>query len=89
LKYPIGLATSPEMNLLNHNNVRKTDKWYWFASPYCFYYSNASGRGVYSRGDINFGGVNVGYGVRPVVSIVSGTRYSDGDGSVVNPYVVE
>ena len=36
LKYPIGLATSPEMNILNNSTIRKTGQNYWLASPYCF-----------------------------------------------------
>ena len=93
LKYPIGLATRPEMNILNHAIVRKTGQYYWLASPGSFSNVYALEHIVNKDGYIYDGyvkGNNVnGYGVRPVVSLISGTEYVSGDGSKNNPYIVE
>lgn len=89
LTYPVGLMTSPEMNLLGNRELRRTGQLYWLASPYCFDGGNANGRYVYSAGtmDVN---IVVDYvsGVRPAVSLKPGTEYSSGNGSMESPYVV-
>jgi hypothetical protein len=89
LKYPIGLATSPEMNILNNEILRKTGQYYWIASPFYFGSTVGSERGVVSNGRIDNLHVDFNFGVRPVVSLRSGTEYSGGDGSVDSPYVIE
>ena len=89
LNYPIGLATSPEMNILNNERVRYTGKNYWLGSPYSFDHYYATVRIVNYNGDIIGGDVGYDGGVRPVVSLISGTEYVSGDGSTDNPYIVE
>ena len=89
LTYKVGLMSSPEMNIINNSNARKTGQWYWLASPYYFGSSSAGGRGVDSGGDMSSSGINGAYGVRPAVSLTPGTCYSDGDGSMANPYIVD
>lgn len=88
LKYPIGLATSPEMNILNYSTIRKTGRWYWLASPN-YFGINAYERSVSNFGVINNVSVDSYVGVRPAVSLISGTEYVSGDGSTDNPYIVE
>ena len=89
LTYKVGLMSSPEMNILNRNNARKTGQWYWLASPRCFDYYYALGRSVVPYGNVS--DISLGYanGVRPAVSLKPGIEYSDGDGSMANPYKVE
>lgn len=89
LTYKVGLMSSPEMNILNNSNARKTGQYYWLASPYCFYNSSAGGRIVSSLGDMYDYYVGNANGVRPAVSLTPGIEYSDGDGSMANPYKVE
>ena len=89
LTYKVGLMSSPEMNILNNSNARKTGQVYWLASPNYFNDSSARGRYVYTGGNMGYYYVNDVYGVRPAVSLTPGTRYSDGDGSMANPYIVE
>ena len=89
LKYKVGLMSSPEMNLLNNNNIRKTGQWYWLASPLSFVSGDAFVRGVNTGGYLNNDSVYRAGGVRPAVSLVSGTEYSRGDGSMENPYVID
>ena len=74
-----------EMNLLGNANIRKTRQYYWLASPYIL---GASGWVVSSNGNLSCGSVGVAYGVRSAVSLAPGIKYSDGDGSKENPYIV-
>ena len=89
LTYKVGLMSSPEMNILNNSNARKTGQYYWLASPFYFYRDYAVGRRVYTNGDMAGNYVNYTNGVRPAVSLTPGIEYSDGDGSMANPYKVE
>ena len=86
LTYKVGLMSSPEMNICN---ARKTGQYYWLASPYYFHSYYASGRVVYAGGFMSNDGVSGTFGVRPAVSLTPGIEYSDGDGSMANPYKVE
>lgn len=90
LTYKVGLMSSPEMNILNNSNARKTEQYYWLASPYYFYINRAVGRYVGASGVMGSDTVvDRTYGVRPAVSLTPGIEYSDGDGSMANPYKVE
>ena len=89
LAYPIGLASQPEVNMLNNNNIRKTGQYYWLASPSGFNVNSAVERRVYTTGELYHYLVSVAYGARPVVSVRPGTEYSDGDGSRNNPYIID
>ena len=89
LTYKVGLMSYREMSLLNNSNARKTGQYYWLASPDYFDVNYARGWVVISDGGMGNGGVSGARGVRPAVSLILGTRYSDGDGSMANPYIVE
>lgn len=89
LTYKVGLMSSPEMNIMNNSNARKTGQYYWLVSPYYFFNYYAYGRFVNSSGDMSYYSVNFARGVRPAVSLTPGIEYSDGDGSMANPYKVE
>ena len=90
LTYKVGLMSSPEMQLLINVNSRKSEKRYWLISPLHFYASNyAGGSTVDVTGELRSNSVGVSQGVRPAVSLIPGTSYSDGDGSMANPYIVE
>ena len=91
LTYKVGLMSSPEMNIMNNSNARKTGQYYWLVSPSYFYSTGnvASGRYVSSSGVMYSNDVYRAYGVRPAVSLTPGIEYSDGDGSMANPYKVE
>ena len=77
------------MNIRNNSNDRKTGQYYWLASPSFFSDIYACGRNVNSNGNMYNGSVGYAYGVRPAVSLTPGIEYSDGDGSMANPYKVE
>ena len=89
LTYPVGLMTSSEMYLLNNDNLRKTGQIYWLASPRYFSNGYANGSNVYASGNLYYSIVNNTYGVRPSVSLATGTLYTSGDGSMASPYIVE
>ena len=91
LTYKVGLMSYPEMSLLDNSNALKTGQWYWLASPYYFdsYSYGAYDFIVDSSGGMYHYSVNQGGGVRPAVSLTPGIEYSDGDGSMANPYKVE
>jgi len=44
---------------------------------------------VNARSDMNYYVIHDANGVRPAVSLTPGIEYSDGDGSMANPYKVE
>jgi len=89
LTYKVGLMSSPEMNIMNNNNARKTRQIYWLASPLYFSGNLARGWYVYASGVMQDDHVGYAYGVRPAISLRPGIEYSDGDGSMANPYVVD
>ena len=89
LTYKVGLMSYREMNLLNNSNARKTGQYYWLASPYYFNGSYAFEWSVRSIGNLSSEYVGYTIGVRPAVSLTLGTLYSDGDGSMENPYIIQ
>ena len=89
LTYKVGLMSKPEMNILNNNNARRSERDYWLASPGYIDLSGSFSSSVYSLGSMYSGYLARSFGVRPAVSLVAGTEYSSGDGSMANPYVVK
>ncbi len=90
LIYKVGLMSAPEINILNNYNIRKTEQPYYLASPCYFGNYDVEGLYVNTNGDIRYSSINGAYGgVRPAVSLVTGTRYTSGNGSMANPYVVD
>ena len=89
LKYPIGLMSLDEMNLLNNDNARNNSYFsgYWLMSPAAFYLSGAMQTEIKSNIGLDY--VEYNDGVRPAISLASGTGYTSGDGSMENPYVVD
>lgn len=88
LKYPVGLLTKDEANLID-TNERTTGKGYWLGSPIYFYSNYAGEYRVDFSGSMNYSSVDNGpYGARPAVSLKPGTLYSSGDGSATDPYIV-
>ena len=89
LTYPVGLASNPEMKLLNNDTLRKTGEYYWLGSPDHFSYNIANELRVYYNGQLlSDQSVHFDQGVRPVISLKPGTEYSSGDGSKNSPYIV-
>ena len=96
LTYPVGLLTADEIRLAggklaasNSTYYLYTNQYWWSGSPRDLYYSVASEFFVNSSGYLNSSNVNNASGVRPAVSLKPGTKFSSGDGSYTDPYVVE
>jgi len=82
LKYPIGLITASELKLMG---VAADTGWeYWTASPVRFEPEYALAYN--SNGETP---VSEALGVRPVISLIPGIEYTDGDGSMRSPYLIE
>ena len=99
LSYPVGLITLDEVVLAGYNtkyqdttNYLHTGAHYWTFSPFLVY-TNGRRAGVgyvLGAGRVAHSYVNNTRGVRPVVSLISGTLVTtDGDGTSTNPYVVK
>ena len=104
LTYPVGLITLDEVVLAGFNtyysnqndyqdtnNYLYTNNYYWTISPIVVdtigtsYIGDING----SNGFVSHAAVANQFGVRPVISLISGTLVSpNGDGTCANPYVV-
>ena len=104
LTYPVGLITLDEAVLAGFNtkysnksdyqdttNYLYTNSNYWTFSPGLMGDSGYAFVGrVYSAGHVNDTMSFIATGVRPVVSLISGTLVNaNGDGTSTNPYVVK
>ena len=93
LIYPVGLLTRPELLLASKDlstsiHYLISGSEYWLASPDEISVDEARYNYVSSKG-INYDMyVSSPYGVRPVISLKSGTEISLGDGSYTNPFVI-
>ena len=79
--------TGSEMNLLNYNEVRKTEQNYWLFSA-AYFSEGASNTDINTSGMVYSAKVNNAYGVRPAITLIPNIEYYDGDGSMANPYII-
>ena len=95
LTYPVGLITTYEITYAggtygtsNSSFYLYTGEYFWTLSPSHVNSAGAAGFGLTSNG--NFGSINVYgfYGVRPSVSLKSGTAISGGSGTATDPFIV-
>ncbi len=90
LKYPVGLLSKEELDLLNNNTLRKTGSSYWTMTPQFYGESESIYYISSSYGSINSGSGNtMGISIRPAITLKKNTMYSSGNGSKENPYVVK
>ncbi len=94
LTYKVGLATSPELQIIGNALLRKTGQYYWHLTPIYFgSIGYAIGYYVAPSGSLNsdYGNPDVYkyLGVRPTISLIPGIEYSSGDGSMENPYIID
>ena len=91
LEYKVGLLSLAETRLSSLNKLLKPGSEYWLISPERFSITN----GIFPHGYIvaptNSGvrWISYEYGVRPSVSLLPGTEYISGEGSMQNPYVID
>ena len=89
LKYKIGLASSPEMNILGNSQIRNIGEYYWLGSPHSFDSTTPYMSSISYVGDFGKLYVAIWEFLRPAISLKSNIRYTSGDGSEANPYVVD
>ena len=92
LTYPVALLTADEIVYAGdtYNGGGVSNGFYWTMTPYNFNWDYAF-MSVYEVGRLGLidVGSNIRYMVRPSVSLKSGTKVIDGDGSVNTPYIVQ
>ena len=99
LDYPISLITADEMALAggvldinNSNYYLYNGQYYWTISPSYFdsYASTMLSWIVRPSGSISrWVRVDYSYGIRPVINLCSDVQITKGDGTALNPYVVQ
>lgn len=100
LTYPVALLTADEASLAgdgwnnsfsayNANSFLRSGSLFWLLSPY-YRRSNGGARGfyLYSNGNLSDGGVSGANGVRPAISLASGTVVASGSGTATDPWIV-
>ena len=90
LKHPIGLLSVPELSLAGYQSSHyfNNKQYVWLVSPHYFSYYGARVGVARSEGFIdNY--VDSSGGVRPSISLKSGTEFKSGDGSFTNPFIIE
>lgn len=102
LKYPAALLTADEASFAgsgsptatqgsayNANSYLRSGSSFWLLSPYGrSSYGGASEFYLDSDGYLYFSSVSFTYGVRPAISLTSGTSAVDGIGTATNPWIV-
>ena len=89
LKYPIGLLSGAEANLLGNNKVRASGSKYWLMSPSSLTGTSIGQFVVESTGTLNSTvSINSSNYIRPVITLKGSLTLVSGDGSVTSPYVV-
>ena len=97
LQYPIGLITADEVSYAggvyglsnsNRSYYLYTNQDYWTMSPFVFTGTWAWGFYVDSSGYFTQQGVQISYGVRPVINL-SADVIITGSGTISDPYVVQ
>ena len=86
LIYPVALMSGPEMTLMNSDSSRNGGQDYWLLSPASF--PNTVSKFVTASGSFWNHTITTSHSVRPAVSLAPGTKYTTGDGSKDNPYIV-
>lgn len=89
LKYPIGLLSGAEANLLGNNKVRASGSKYWLMSPSSLTGTSIGQFVVEATGTLSSTvSINSSNHIRPVITLKGSLTLVSGDGSVTSPYVV-
>ena len=88
LKYPVALLEVEEIRNINNNSLFVTTDTWWTLSP--FSYDNSSNQ-ITVRDDsvITYSRTEIGYGIRPVISLAPGNIIASGTGSESDPWIVQ
>ena len=105
LSYPISVISAPEMNLLGNKKARENRYSYWLNTPYCLRCGYTPQKETYPKmlivndnGEFEPYPTNMEnytysfrnkHAIRPAISLIKGTKFINGNGSMTNPYVVD
>ena len=95
LTYPIGLLSADEIVFAGMNFTEEaetylnTGKTWWTMTPLRLHGDYQSMISASSSGRVSTSVTDSAIGVRPVISIKAKTKYTTGDGTKENPYVIE
>ena len=98
LDYPISLITADEVamaggvyNIANSNYYLYNGQYFWTLSPSNFYSDRSAARvwNVLPSGALLWNYVTDFYGSRPVINLKADTLITKGDGTALNPFVVQ
>lgn len=89
LKYPVGLLSGAEANLLGNNKIRVTGSSYWLMSPASLA-GYAIGQSIVKEDGSLSGALSANSGsyIRPVITLKGSLALTGGDGSIASPYVI-
>ncbi len=89
LKYPVGLLSGAEANLLGNNKIRVTGSSYWLMSPASLA-GYAIGQSIVKEDGSLSGALSANSGsyIRPVITLKGSLALAGGDGSIASPYVI-
>ena len=77
------------MNLLGSSNMRVTYNNYYLLTPAGFTTNSSQINSISSNGTWVGTGASSVYNIRPAISLVAEMKYSSGDGSTTNPFIVD
>jgi len=89
LKYPIGILSASEMYLFDNELFRNSGEWYWLSSPSSFGGINPYVYNIFPDGSWYSNGVSSVRGVRPSISLKLNNKILSGNGSKVEPYLID
>ena len=98
LNYPLSLITADEVamaggvyNTANSNYYLYNGQYFWTISPSLFSSncSHADVWSIYPSGSLYWSRVALVFGVRPVINLKANIQITKGDGTTLNPYVVQ
>ncbi len=91
LKYPVGLIRASEANYLSKANVLliMTEGKYWTMSPATQLGTNTRVIGIDVNGNFSNSNSYGWNGLRPVIVLKNSVKIVNGDGSTLNPWIVE
>ena len=91
LRYPIGLATASEIDLIGNTNAMRIGDIYYLMSPKSFTNGNRYAV-IFGMDQTNsWSGIVTTNNnrVRPVISLNNTAKFSSGDGSTIKPYIIK
>lgn len=84
-----GAVESTFSSNYNYNSYLRSGADFWLLSPSVRPKNGyAAGFVLTTKGHISYSYVGYSFGVRPVISLVSGTRISSGSGTAIDPWVI-